>query len=139
MSEKKNYKAIRKQIEDLKKESKTVAKAYLLDGLKDLFAKFPEVGGVTWTQGTPSFNDGDPCTFSSGHKYPDLLALDEVDVDLEELEDMEDRTEVSQEAQDAFPAFLGEIHDDDMELIFGDGFRVTIDRKLKVKKDEYYD
>lgn len=37
-------------------------------GIKDMFKAFfennPEIKAVGWTQGTPSFNDGDPCVFS---------------------------------------------------------------------------
>lgn len=27
---------------------------------------FPEIAGIAWTQYTPYFNDGEPCTFSAG-------------------------------------------------------------------------
>lgn len=37
-------------------------------GIKDMFKAFfennPDIKAVGWTQGTPSFNDGDPCVFS---------------------------------------------------------------------------
>lgn len=39
-----------------------------LDALKetfqDYFTKFPELAAIMWTQYTPSFNDGDPCTLT---------------------------------------------------------------------------
>jgi hypothetical protein len=133
------YTKVRKQIESLEKEAQKLAKSFLMDGLKELFREHKDVGGISWTQGTPSFNDGDPCTFSSSHDSPELLAIDEVDIDLEELEDKEDRTPVPDGAYAAFEDFMSQIDPDDMERIFGDGVRVEINRKLKVHTSEYYD
>lgn len=31
---------------------------------QELFAKYPRIGAVRWTQYTPHFNDGEPCVFS---------------------------------------------------------------------------
>jgi hypothetical protein len=44
--------------------------------LTDFFVKFPEFRSIEWTQYTPSFCDGDPCSFTKGEIYytlePDL-------------------------------------------------------------------
>lgn len=44
--------------------------------LDTLFA-FPEVEAVRWSQYTPSFNDGDPCVFSTGQFYVKLVGVEE--------------------------------------------------------------
>jgi hypothetical protein len=133
-----DYQKARKEIKRLHKEASGLAKTTLLEGLDKLFKKHPEVGGVTWTQYTPSFNDGDPCTFRSNHCYADLLGTEEVDCD-DEDEDSRIGQDITEEARDVFEEFLAQFEDEDMETLFGDGVRVTIDRKLKIRESEYYD
>lgn len=52
--------AKRKAIEDAAREQ---AKAILAPGLKEFMEAHPSVKAIGWTQYTPHFNDGDPCTF----------------------------------------------------------------------------
>ena len=33
------------------------------EGVEQIFATYPFLGGITWSQYTPYFNDGDPCVF----------------------------------------------------------------------------
>lgn len=56
--------------EQLKRIGKNVAK----EVAKEIGALLPPGYGLKWTQGTPSFNDGDPCTFSVHD--PSLVRLD---------------------------------------------------------------
>lgn len=51
--------------------------------LDELFA-FPQVEAVRWTQYTPSFNDGDPCVFTTGEFTVKLEGVEEGDEDEEE-------------------------------------------------------
>lgn len=44
---------------------------------KELFATYPELKSFGWTQYTPYFNDGEPCTFRSQHDYPTINGNDE--------------------------------------------------------------
>lgn len=46
------------------KEVAENSKPLFTEAIKDIFAKHPALLYITWTQGTPSFNDGDPCRFS---------------------------------------------------------------------------
>ena len=48
------------------KAIKKLGKAAVAEALKDVFDKFPDLLAVHWTQYTPGFNDGDPCTFGLG-------------------------------------------------------------------------
>lgn len=54
-------------------ESRAKAQKEAKDGFaaafRDFFKRFPEVIAIRWTQGTPSFNDGNPCTFSRHEMY----------------------------------------------------------------------
>lgn len=58
-------------------------------GLGDIFEKYPFLGGVTWTQYTPYFNDGDACVFTAHTDYPTCLTVGDVsneDFDEDETE-----------------------------------------------------
>ena len=49
---------------DLQKAEKTASKD-IMDILKKMMVDNPLIAGVMWQQYTPSFNDGEPCTFST--------------------------------------------------------------------------
>lgn len=55
-----------KELEDLKRDYAHKIPGFLHDELKQAMLVAPEITSVTWTQGTPSFNDGEPCEFSVG-------------------------------------------------------------------------
>lgn len=42
------------------------AKEAMKTGLASLFARFPVIGSIQWTQYVPVFNDGEPCVFTVG-------------------------------------------------------------------------
>jgi hypothetical protein len=66
--------AMKKELRELvAKESKPLVKG-LFD---EFFEKTPECKVVTWTQYTPYFNDGDPCTFSVHEMHFGTKDLDE--------------------------------------------------------------
>lgn len=48
----------------LKEEARKNGEAYFKALLQNLFEENPEIQMITWTQGTPGFNDGEPCTFN---------------------------------------------------------------------------
>lgn len=50
--------------EALEKEISEAAEAAFKKTFAEFFKAHPEVKSVSWRQGTPGFNDGDPCTFS---------------------------------------------------------------------------
>lgn len=47
-----------------KKQFQEVIKIEFRKALDKFFEKYPTIEGITWTQYTPYFNDGDECTFS---------------------------------------------------------------------------
>ena len=49
---------------DLQKAEKTASKD-IMEILKKMMVDNPLIAGVMWQQYTPSFNDGEPCTFST--------------------------------------------------------------------------
>lgn len=99
---------------------------YFKAAIKHIFEKRPEVESFSWTQYTPYFNDGDPCTFSSHHTYPNINGLNEYD-DLDE--DLEDgQAPVTRKTFQYVATTLGKLEDDFYEREFGDHMEITINR-----------
>lgn len=129
---------------------------------KHLAELIPEGFFLTWTQGTPSFNDGEPCRFSVHTPY--LVTTYEVDGDYDkpvltdrprDMESLEDESDAGylylgftsrdvrwsgttktkcEEIAKAFKALPKDL----MEKIFGDGARVVIQHDGTVKVEDYY-
>jgi hypothetical protein len=68
------YEATVKMIKDSRNSYISLAKEALFDALKIFFETYPEFI-VSWTQYTPYFNDGDPCTFSVNN--PELFVSED--------------------------------------------------------------
>lgn len=126
------------------------------DALKELFKNFfqvhPGVEAVTWTQYTPYFNDGEPCTFGVNGmsvifgtvQEDDGGAEGAEDVDEDEDEDEEYEDDEDEEgleswdlsrSPDPVMKALGEelkklesVPDDIMESVFGDHVKVKATR-----------
>lgn len=47
-------------------ELQVASRDALKDGFKAIFEQYPFLGAIRWTQYTPYFNDGEPCTFGVG-------------------------------------------------------------------------
>jgi hypothetical protein len=58
-----------KRMRELKEQMSQQFQAELKDIFKELFAAYPNVKAIGWTQYTPYFNDGDPCVFSVNDLY----------------------------------------------------------------------
>jgi hypothetical protein len=109
--------------------------------------------GVAWYQYTPSFNDGDPCTFRSGEFYsfdregllayakenginPDLLDKDERKfLQVCELSEITDGGLV--EPKQAPKKRLVSIPDDILEKVFGDAFVVITEAGTYTRECSY--
>ena len=84
---------------------------------------------MTWAQYTPYFNDGDPCTFSSDHRYAGIFgSRDVLDGSYYEEGDIEDA---------ALPQAFKDIPDDIMSACFGDHVQVIVSRDGKIEVKEY--
>lgn len=55
--------ALTERMLELRKELMEQSKTSFKEITKVIFEKFPELESFYWTQGTPSFNDGEPCEF----------------------------------------------------------------------------
>ena len=63
---------INEQLGAIEKQYNDAVESIRNTGLKDVFKEVSEtsdIEGIAWTQYVPSFNDGDPCTFTLGEVY----------------------------------------------------------------------
>ena len=107
-------------VRKLREELSDWGKKALEEALEEIFAEHPSLQYVSWTQYTPYFNDGEVCRFRSNHDWPDVN-YDDYDDELE----CEPATEADEKA---LTDFLGQFSNDDMEDIFGDGYRIAYRR-----------
>lgn len=57
-------KELKAKYQAIKKEMGESGKTALKEVFSEFFEKHPEIKGISWTQYTPYFNDGDTCIFS---------------------------------------------------------------------------
>lgn len=126
-----------KYISMMKNDGKEIITQWLIQ----LSEFVPDIEAFTWTQYTPSFNDGDPCTFYRNSIYYFTFGMrDEwrsyeseaykADLTLEELMDEDDGDYLSAYSTDSpfygrkdiIDALSG--NDELFEYVFGDGSRV---------------
>jgi hypothetical protein len=102
---------------------KDTLKEALAEGLAAFFAEHPDEKAVAWTQYTPSFNDGDPCTFQL-NEYGG--PTDDDDSDDDEVQNHKDACDI-----------LRDFDEDSMELAFGDGYSVYVKRATTAADIEF--
>lgn len=133
-----------------------IKEADFLELFRPMFEQFPQIVAVGWKQYTPSFNDGDPCTFRMGDIYG-FMANSGCDEDGEVDESLvmtaekahglsgrELETNSDYEAMQAveglekvFCDLTGQISADLAERVFGDGVCIIIS-KDKITTRDYY-
>lgn len=63
------FKQFNAQIEAAHAQMKSDSQALIFEASRDLFRTAPEIDRVYWTQYTPYFNDGSPCSFGVNDIY----------------------------------------------------------------------
>ena len=89
-----------------------------IKNLKDVFEKYPQLKKVYWHAYTPYFNDGEECTFSSGHDDPEFEA---------EGVQYDDPTYKNIRAD--LKSFLVQFDDDLMKNLFGDHVEIVVTKE----------
>jgi hypothetical protein len=131
MSTLSDIKALKHNIEKLRKEAKTKVESIFKTAALELFVEYPDLKSISWTQYTPYFNDGDACYFSSHHYYAAIKFVasnedEDEDDDYQEGYDESSATPKQLKAGKAAEEFLENFDNDDMENLFGDGVKVII-------------
>lgn len=142
------------QIAELNKQRNELVEKVFKEEIFSLINKYEIVNTISWTQYTPSFNDGDPCIFSRNGcniNYDEKGELNGIDVEpfarKEIYVDQNGKYVLvsnPEYREDCFN-FMEELNllldcfsDDDFELMFGDGSSVII-TKTDITVEEYYD
>lgn len=68
-----------KQIEEAQAVMAEAVQGALTEGLAPIFEQYPFFGGISWTQYTPYFNDGDTCVFSSSFPYVSINSVTDIE------------------------------------------------------------
>lgn len=117
-----DYKA---KVEALKNEARKEGKKALAAEFQKFFETYPLVESVRWTQYTPYFNDGDPCTFSRHSMTLAMVEDPDTFIDTWEMS----KTDPLRDALDKLDGGLsGNVVDEVFEMTFGDGVEVTATR-----------
>lgn len=127
---------ITKQYEEAKARFVAEGKEALLEAFREFLAKYPQVHMITWTQYTPYFNDGEPCTFRAGEWYAVSEGADDYwdDCLVNNLSDwrMSKAGRVRTPEEDKFLAdwkSLGKVPDDLLLDVFGNHVEVKVTRE----------
>lgn len=142
---------VKNRITELRAEALKESKKLFAGYSKQLFDRYPFVTAVGWTQYTPYFNDGDPCTFRSNASYPAFRSIGDVrNEDLYEYDDFPhessefwnskgkygDKDPSYIEAEEEFTRFLSQFDNDIYEQMFGDHVQCTLTAE-GVEVEEY--
>jgi hypothetical protein len=162
MSTLSEIKTIKKEIEKLRSDAKKKVEEIFKVAALELFVEYPNLQEFGWTQYTPYFNDGDPCTFRSSHDSPFITFMngnEETDEDEDDYQeewsdykyydgygkDRKLKTGLTKEQKaelktgNAVGKFLENFDDEDMENLFGDGYKVTVTKDGIVVDDYDHD
>ena len=123
---------IRKMKAELDATIKKEGRAALKAEFKAFFDANPTIKGIRWTQYTPHFNDGEPCTFSVGefrYRFADT-AQTEGDSEDGFLDSYSNKISDDKKLGELLHVFEGAVNDNDVLLsVFGDHVQVTATRK----------
>lgn len=158
------YKEARAKMVEAKKQIKKTANDAFTEMSADFFENNPAILSLCWAQYTPYWNDGDTCTFSANTNYPSFTFeakdgktlhydenMSELTVVGSAVRDEEEDIEYSEDDQidqgpyekeidkhaKAVISFLNVFEEEDLEVMFGDHMKITVNRNGKVKTEEY--
>jgi len=130
------------KIKEAREAAKAVVKTLFLEMTASVFSQFPTLKSFGWTQYTPYFNDGDPCTFRSHSSYPSMTFLvDGVEEQLDnnygedDTEDPKTSEELRNSVKEALKVFFKDFDEEDLEE-FGEG-SVVVTRDGKIDVEDY--
>lgn len=132
-----------KKLDEMEAANPGICQAYFSSLTTKLFEENPRLRSFTWNQYTPSWNDGDACTFSAHTDYPDINGACYDDIMYGDSFEEKFENDASGAAEAPLPLtkeeakalgkvvvdFLRQFKDTQLEHWFGDGVEVTCTRK----------
>lgn len=116
--------------ETARKQLSALAKDDVLAAFMEAFESAPLIRAFSWRQYTPTFNDGDPCTFRSYADEDEFKLVDE-------SHDQDDPEVARQHA--LLEAVYNTLPNALLEDMFGDGTRIYVTRDGFDIDDYYHD
>lgn len=134
--------SIQALMDEVKKKIKEQGEQAAKSMFAEMFEKYPLVEQVEWCQGTPSFNDGDPCVFRMYDANFQLAEHGEFDGSWSLKYRFEKKGGVPKELEsygEMMDEVSGLLHSnmEVMQTLFGDGSKITV-TKEKVSVEDYY-
>jgi hypothetical protein len=136
MDNKAKYEQIQADIKKLYAEKEKLARQLFEDGSKILFDENKDLVSFRWTQGTPTWCDGDPCSFGANIYDAHINETDEYEENDEEVTGLSDKR--LEELNGLVTDFLTDF-EDALEDLFGDGAEITVTREGVTVEDWYCD
>jgi hypothetical protein len=143
---KQRFEEIKSRMQQARKEMEEQAKTVFHEEMQVIFATYPELMDVSWTQYTPYFADGDVCEFSchathSVHincfgpnpEEPTIETDDEYKNKWPKYSGSASKWETK--AANEIVALINALGDDMMQFIFGDHVKVIVGRDKVVVED----
>jgi hypothetical protein len=138
----------------LKAEMKTIGVESFKEMLTGIFSRHPTLMSLRWSQYTPHFNDGDPCTFNVNDIEAEFIAGTLLAKKFDKSKDWPTEDESAQEGEfyvswnfskqhADLSKEIGEIGnvfstvEDLMLTVFGDGVQVTVTRDGEIEIEDY--
>ncbi len=129
------YKQAKKLFKERRQKLQDDTKAFFINEIRFFFDEFPWIEKIEWVQGTPSFCDGDPCSFFSTHDDPDINKVHDEEEPERAYKAVSKKDEML--AKSLLKSFMKTFEDDDMKDMFQDPCRVVV-TKDKIEIEEYY-
>ncbi len=114
--------ALEEQAAEIRGKLESLYQKLFQEGAAELFNKYENLEYFSWTQGTPSWNDGDPCHFRS-HTDSGIIKINGL-TSYEQDEDSEEF--VPESAYDETSEFIDSFGDEYLEEKFGDNSEITV-------------
>ncbi len=109
------YFDLKKQIDSVKEKMSEIGESFFAKKFNDIFKKYPNLKEVSWNAYTPYFNDGEPCTFNSNHKYAGISFFK--------------KNKENEKAETEIEEFLSQFDDDLMLAFFDEEVSIKINNE----------
>ncbi len=135
-------KDIQKQFKELQEKMKKDGETAFKKAAKEMLDKFPRVEAFKWSQYTPSWNDGSPCTFSINEEsFAIKLVLPEGKTEWTDEDGCDEDGRWDFDLEDEEEKALNELAslggpEEFIEILFGTNVTVTVTRD-EISVDHY--
>ena len=139
----------RESKEEAERVAKKIGRAEFKPFFTTLFMRYPTVHAVQWTQFTPHFNDGSPCTFDVQDPYVARKPIAEMtheearDTETDAWAATDAWVTIGKRSEDPGDKAAHEVRvffnglEDVLQTTFGDGVQVRIERNGNITVEEY--